>query len=71
MSEGANQSDIFLEALKEFRQARKLQKTNMNATYNENLLKFIWPFNQDYQISPEQFHADLEQCEGGYNGSML
>ena len=43
----------------------------MNATFNENLLKFIWPFEQDLYVTPEQFYADLEQCEGGFNGSML
>ena len=48
-----------------------MQKNNMNATFNENLLKFIWPFDWESYITPEQFHADLEQCEGGFNGSML
>jgi hypothetical protein len=43
----------------------------MNATFNENLLKFIWPFDWETYVTPEQFHADLEQCEGGFNGSML
>lgn len=43
----------------------------MNTIFNENFLKFIWPLNQEQFVVPEQFYADLEQCEGGFNGSML
>ena len=43
----------------------------MNTVFNENLLKFIWPLNYEQYITAKQFYADLEQCEGGFNGSML
>lgn len=69
-------SDKFFQAaIRKFKEARKKQKTNANAIFNENLLKFTWPYrvdgNSHFYTTADQFYLELEECEQGYNGLLL
>ena len=54
---------------------RKKMRTNANAIFNENLLKFTWPYrvdgNSHFYTTADQFYLELEECEQGYNGLLL